>query len=102
MLWSLAPHSWRMSTGGLSNTAELEESTEPWHCYPPPGTREQRALCVGEEQHLVSVPRGINTFSDKAHSHSGQSVLSTHNLNRQDFVEQGDAAKERRPSSKRG
>ena len=102
MLWSLAPGSRRMSTGSLSNTAELEESTEPWHCHPPPGSREQHALCVREGQHLVSVPRGIITFSDKAHSHSGQNMLSTHNLNRQDFVEQGDTAKERGPSSKRG
>lgn len=50
----------------------------------------------------MSVPRGIITLSSKAHSHSGQSVLSTHNLNRQDFVEQGDAAKEKGAIIKEG
>ena len=91
-----------MSTGGLSNTAELEEASEPWHCHPPPGGREQRALGVGGGQQARVCPKRDYTLSGKAHSHSGQSVLSTHNLNRQDFVEQGDTAKERGGHHKRG
>lgn len=36
----------------------------------------------------MSLPRGIINFSSKTHNHSEQSVLSSHNFNKQNFVEQ--------------
>lgn len=83
----------RMSTGGLSNTAELEESTEPWHSPLPQGAESSMHCVSGKGQHLKCLSQRDYHFQWQG-PQSQWTKYAPFLYNRQSFVETGDTAKE--------